>query len=447
MPASRRLLQKLFLFPPVIMLLLVSEPAVAQMDMLPQIFRDLPPELQQGLPEDLSYREYRQLNRNIDFFSMFMSAIIPGYALFQVERPAAAWAVVGARAVGYAMMATSVARQWSYWSDLSRFQILPDRDYDRHVGDFLLFTGGIALNLAGWAADVGAAYHIAKTERDYVTYKYGLKSGFDGSTEQRHIQFIRSMILQDLGDSPTAQQDLRRSLREYAARYPDGQFRAEVEYYRGTLAYADADYATALLHFLRQLILHPHGRFSVASQREAVAVVYRNRAEWDADHALLLAALNNNQHPFPDIAGTGRHADADSADAAENVSSYLTFLGELQDPDLQRLFAAEAREIARRYDDEPYAALALRTAGDLLTALEAFSDAVLTYTQLAALYPADADWPYAVLQAGVLLDDRLDQPEYATRFYQRLLQTAPDSTEAAEARERLRMIAEQNAGG
>lgn len=74
------------------------------MGMLPQTLRDLPPELESGLPSEMRFAEYRQLNRIMDFFTMFMSMFIPGCGLFRAEAPQLAWSIVGACVAGYAMM-------------------------------------------------------------------------------------------------------------------------------------------------------------------------------------------------------------------------------------------------------------------------------------------------------------------------------------------------------
>ena len=87
-----------------------ARPVSAQMDMLPEIFRDLPPELQQGLPDQMSLTEYQQLTKNIDFFTMFMSMFVPGYGFFEVDKPGAAWTIMAGRAAGYGLMGTAVIR-------------------------------------------------------------------------------------------------------------------------------------------------------------------------------------------------------------------------------------------------------------------------------------------------------------------------------------------------
>ena len=77
------------------------------------------------------------------------------------------------------------------------------------------------------------------------------------------------------------------------------------------------------------------------------------------------------------------------------------------------------------------------TRGDHLTKLDRHEEAIIAYTQLAVAYPASKLWPEAMLKTGASLEEKLGEPEYAARFYLRLIERRPGSPQAAEARERL----------
>ncbi len=401
---------------------LLPHRAEAQMDMLPQIFRDLPPELQEGLPESMEYEEYRRLNRNVDFFTMFMSAIVPGYALFQVEKPLAAWTIVGTRLTGYAMMATAVARQWDDWRDLTDLDSIPDPRYRAYLQNAFLFAGGIVVNGMAWAFDVLGAYHVSKQEKDFVIYKYGLRESMGSEEEEREIEFIRKLVLQDRPGEWQVRRELERSLQRYIDLYPRGNHRGEVEYYLGSLYAEEGEPGRALLHFARNLFLYPEGRFSEATRRTALGLVQRNRGEWSEDWELLISMFERSEE------------SRSEGSMNERILMYLEAFQELQSVVFRQLYVNEAIQIAAEAPEAPFADDALLGAARQLETLGETEEAIVAYTQLAGLYPASEHWELAVLRVGELLRE-LNQPEYARRFYERLLESSPDSPEALVAEE------------
>jgi hypothetical protein len=71
----------------IVLLFASFHPLFSQADLLPQIFGTLPIEFSQGLPEGMSYQEYRMAMRNVDFMTMGMSMILPGYGFFSSGTP------------------------------------------------------------------------------------------------------------------------------------------------------------------------------------------------------------------------------------------------------------------------------------------------------------------------------------------------------------------------
>lgn len=400
----------------------VPEQAAAQMDMLPQIFRDLPPEFQEGIPEAMEYEEYRRLNRNVDFFTMFMSGIVPGYALFQVEKPLAAWSIVGARLAGYAMMGTAVARQWDDWRDLSRLDSIPDPRYRAYLQNAFLFAGGIVVNGFAWAFDVLGAYHVAKREKDFVIYKYGLRENLGSEAEQREIDFIRKLVLQDRPGEWQVRRELDRSLNRYISVYPRGEHRGEVEYYLGSLSAEGGESGRALLHFARNLFLYREGQFSEASRRTALSIVQRGRDKWPEDWELLITMFEHSE----------RSGSEDTLEV--RIQTYLGVFQELKSEKFRLFYVEEALRVAAEAPEASFADDALFGAATQLESLGQKEDAVVTYTQLAGLYPSSKHWELSVLRVGKLLGE-LEEPEYAQRFYERLITSSPESPEAQVARE------------
>ncbi|MFP4510533.1 MAG: tetratricopeptide repeat protein [Spirochaetaceae bacterium] len=400
----------------VVSILLVVVPAAtvtAQMDMLPQIFRDLPPELQQGLPLEMTHEEYRQVNRNVDFFTMFMSMFVPGYGMFQVERPVLGWSIVAGRSAGAGMMAAAVVRQWNDFRDLSDLSALDEFSYRRVIENAFLFGGGIFVNGMLWALDVVGAYHIAKTERDFVIYQYGMREGiadrFDESLEEQDIEFIRRLVLQDRPGERQIRSELHRALSRYAEQYPEGEYRGEVEYYRGSLAMEEERFEEALLYFTRQFFFFPDERYSTVSRRTAVGIVQAQRNRYSADWELLL-----------DMMEVDGEALSAGGERESRVTEYLEAFAELESPVFRRLYVQEALDVARRNPDASYAPAALFGAARQLELLAEPDRAVQVYTMLAAAHPDAAEWDEAVLRIAEILYHDFNEPQYAERFYRRL---------------------------
>lgn len=412
-----------------VLLSVAPQPAEAQMDMLPQIFRDLPPELQEGLPESMEYEEYRRLNRNVDFLTMFMSAIVPGYALFQVEKPVPAWTIVGTRVAGYAMMATAVGRQWDDWRDITHLNSIPDPRYRAYLQNAFLFAGGIVVNGMAWAFDVLGAYHVAKREKDFVIYKYGLRETLGSEEEEREIEFIRKLIIQDRPGEWQVRREVERSLKRYVSVYPHGTHRGEVEYYLGSLYLERDDPGRALLHFARNLFLYPEDRFSTATRRTALAVVHRNRDGWSEDWELLVSMF---ERPEPKVNEENKPEES----LRKRTMAYLQAFQTLESVEFGLLYVEEAKRIAAEAPQAPFADNALLGAATRLESLGQTEDALVTYAQLAGLYPGSDYWELSLLRAGELLTG-LEEPQYASRFYERLIAASPESPEAEVAREAL----------
>jgi TolA-binding protein len=420
--------------------------APAQMNILPQLFRDLPPELQDGLPTEMTYREYTEMTRSVDFFSMFMSVWVPGYALFGVGERELGWGVVGVRAAGAGMIATGLIRQWQDIDDIWRLSAITDSPerYRRAITNLALVTGGFFINGVAWAFDVATAYRVAQNRKSYVQYKYGVLARLEGDARERQEGYIRRLARQD---ADRIGEDLEESLRDYLAAYPQADFAAEAQYQLGSLLATDQRDAEALMVLLRQLAVHPDPRVTPASRRLAARLVQRNRRDWEADRDLLLeliAAAPADPAAAPADPGAGP-ADAASGAAgperrAGRYRRYLAGIRQLETDAFREAFVAQAAAFAEQYPDSPAAPEVLFARAEQLAALDRPEEAIIAYTQLAVAYPASERWPEAMLRIGVGLEDELGEPDYAARFYRRLSETRPGSPEAARAQERLQAM-------
>jgi tetratricopeptide (TPR) repeat protein len=430
----------------------VGSSAHAQMNMLPQLFRDLPPELQQGLPPSMDYEEYMDMTRNVDFFSMFMAIWVPGYALFGVEEPKLGWTVAGVRAGGLAMIITGFARQWQDLNDFWRLRAIadtPDR-YRRAVSNMVLIGGGFFINGVAWAFDVAMAYRIAQNDKSFVQYKYGVQARLEGSPREKHEEYIRSLARQS---GPMVAEDLEASLRRYLRTYPESDFVAEAEYQLGTLLATQRRDAQALLVLLRQMTVHPDSRLSPASRRTAAMLVQRNRDAWQRDRDTLLelvAAAPEATHggfngARPGGTGPGG-ADAPAAETAApgvpprvtagRFDAFLEDIAALEAEVFKELYVTEARAFLAQYPASPIADRVLFTQAAHLEELGRREEAIIAYTKLAAAHAGSQLWPEAMLRIGDNLD-QLGERGYAHRFYERLVDRAPQSRQAAEARRRM----------
>ena len=405
--------------------------AQAQMDMLPQLFRDLPPEMQQGLPTEMSHEEYRQMTRNVDFFTMFMAAFLPGYAMFQVERPGLGWTVAGARVFGAGLMGAAVVRQYRDWRTVRELDFFSAPSPERFRNNVLMFSGGLLINAVAWAADVAWAYRIANDDRNFVIYKYGLREGLTSQGEQEDIEYIRALIIQNHEGNGRLTDEIGQALKRYIHDWPDGEYRAEVEYYLGSWHFRHERPHRALLHLSRQLHFFPDVRFSSRSGRLASRILQRERDRWLEDWELLLDMIE--AAPMPE---SETDATADWY-APQRVKEYLEAFAGLQHPELADLFVAEAFDLARREPDAAFVDSAIYRAGVSLRARGNREAAIVAFTTVAAMYRDSTHWPGAVLAAGDLLSEKPEDSRYARYFYERLVREAAETPEGERAAQRL----------
>ncbi|MFP4113521.1 MAG: tetratricopeptide repeat protein [Spirochaetota bacterium] len=400
---------------------LVSATAVAQMDMLPQIFRDLPPELQEGLPEQMTFAEYRQLNRNVDFFTMFMSIFVPGYGLFQVEHPELAWPVVGARLAGYGMMTGAIVLQWSHFEDLFTGNELPDPNFDRLLRNSFIFGGGVVVAGLSWAADVVLAYHIAKQEKDLVQYRYGIRSslyggargGADAATDAR---YLRGLLSQQ--SDAAVVDELLAALPAYAARYPESEFAGDALFFNAMLHAENSRDAQALRFAVRAAYLYPRGEHSDDALRLVARLFERNR-DWGLGYS--------------EAVSISRLPAAEGQDA--RLLSAVERLAGLNSRVLREAALEEARHFLTQYANGSYLQEGLAITADLLISLDRPDEAAGYLAALAVGGPDERDvWPEYTVKLAELYLGTLSSPSRARMLLRAVVEEAPESEAAERAR-------------
>lgn len=399
----------------------------AQMDMLPQIFRDLPPELQEGLPEEMSFAEYRQLNRNVDFFTMFMSMFIPGYGAFQVERPDLGWTIAGARAVGTAMMGVAVGLQWNHFYNLFQQPALDEVDFQRFLTNAFLFGGGVVINGLGWAADVTLAYHIAKNEKDLVQYTYGVRSSVARAmvgqpADIAEERYLRSLLVQT--DDPRVRPSLAAGLESFTTRFPQSPFASEALYYRAVLHAEDGSDARALAVALRSMRVYPDGPRRHDCIRLMSQLVDRNRAEWGLDMASVTMLVE-----------PGDYGNEDDERAYSVVSSLESIAG--NNHVLRRAAIEQARGFLSLYPASELTPDALVSLARMLESDGAPEEAA-SYLAVAVIgWQESGLWPESAMRLADLYDGSLNDRARAEILYRAVIERLPGTEYAEEARQKV----------
>lgn len=263
-------------------------PLWAQMDMLPFLFRDVPKEFEVGVPADMTFEEFRQLNRRVDFFTVGMSMIWPGYASAQVERGDQAVILGGLRWGTYGMMAAAVGMQWSSWKNLWQSGELSVAQYDQVKTNAALFAVGGALNMFLWGADVLLAYHQAMEDRDQVIYRYGLARtvALDQGPPR---ESLRRLAVQD---DPRLRPAIIRELRQVLADPSSASLTGEFSWYLGRTLARQGLRAQSMVILLRGLAEAPTSPWSSASRALALEQIKGAPPAWEADRELFLRFLN-----------------------------------------------------------------------------------------------------------------------------------------------------------
>ena len=124
-----------------------------------------------NVPIEMTYKEYRQLVRDLNWKRIGIAAMVPGYIHFYAEKKKAAYSIAAVRATGMALSAGALFRQWR---EAKTFRFVRGGHWETN---FAVFIIGMMANAAGYAFDWAHGDWIIEKERTLVQYKYGIKRG------------------------------------------------------------------------------------------------------------------------------------------------------------------------------------------------------------------------------------------------------------------------------
>ena len=417
----------------ILLITILGAPVFGQMDMLPQIFRDLPPELQQGIPQNMSFQEYRQLNRNVDFFTMFMSLGIPGYGLFHVERPVLGWTVVGFRTIGYGLMGIALYRQWNDLADIYNLRSLDGTQSDRLKENVLLMAGGVIINGLGWAFDIIGAYHIAKQERDFVLYKYGLQETLTRphgsvnptiSNEISQIEFIRRLVHQGELQTQRSLSELQDQLTTYRKHFPLGEYISEVIHYQGLVHEWMNKPEIAFLFYLEQIYGFNSRPYSTLSRQSAARLFQESRSKWADEWPALYELI------YPSL------SEPESFSREDGLKLLMEQLLKLSSPNFLIPAISIALQYAQMFPDSTLGSYGLWYGAKFFDNLNQNLTAIPVFAELASAYPRSSLTPPSLLRIAELLIEQ-KYFEEGERFYNFLATEYANTVEGQIANGRL----------
>jgi hypothetical protein len=372
----------------------------------------------------MTFAEYRALNRNIDFYTMFMSIFVPGYGLFEVERPGLAWSIVGARAVSYGLMGTAVALQWNHFYGLIDTEQLSEVDFRRFLTNSFIFGGGVILGGFTWAFDVMGAYSIAKHDKDLVQYRYGVRSTITGglrgeSNPAADERYLRRMLAQDTDDAIA--ETLLGDLPAFARFYPDEPFSGNALFFAALIAAERGEDLRSLLFALRSAYRYPDGERATDALRHVAGLAEAN-LDWGVNYDALV----------------GLTSVPAAAEPNDRMLAMVRALGRIEA--LREAALEEAQRLLREHGSGVPRVGLLAAAGELLVELGRPAEAATYLAAIAVTETSAPEWAPATLALAELYLGPLEDRTRAEYLLRAILENAPESDEAARARDSLRNL-------
>ena len=127
------------------------------------------------IPPEMTFKEYQQLVRELDWKRIGLSALVPGYIHLYAEKRKLAYTIAGIRGCG---MVLSSGALWRQWYEAKTFQFVRGGHWE---ANFTAFMVGMMLNAVGFAFDWAHGDWIIEKERTLVQYKYGLRKELENS--------------------------------------------------------------------------------------------------------------------------------------------------------------------------------------------------------------------------------------------------------------------------
>ncbi len=138
------------------------------------------------LPLEMTYQEYQQLVRELNWKRIGIATMVPGYIHLYADRRKTAYAIAGIRGAGMLFSAGALFRQWY---ETKTFRFVRGGHWETN---FTVFLVGMMMNAAGFAFDWAHGDWIIEKERTLVQYKYGMKRGMlssKGTVEKSAVLF------------------------------------------------------------------------------------------------------------------------------------------------------------------------------------------------------------------------------------------------------------------
>ena len=127
------------------------------------------------IPRGMNYEEFLKIQREVNWKKIAVASVLPGFIHFYSKHYTEAYIIMGVRLIGGALMGVALVDQYKLKNDVDYSVIVSnEEESDRTERNTILFTTGLALNIAGFAFDWAHGDWIVETERNEIYFKYGL---------------------------------------------------------------------------------------------------------------------------------------------------------------------------------------------------------------------------------------------------------------------------------
>ncbi len=279
-----------------------------------------------------SLEDYRRSQYDINEIDMAVGLFIPGYPLFEVDRPGEALFWGSLQLAGMAAMPVALVRQWADLDALWDGELDRVRE-ERLVVNATIFGAGAALMAGSWMIDSLRARTVARMERTESVYKAAMVGDKRHGATADAAAWARYLQLLDAGTSPDAAAVVVRDATELLRIHPFDKVSGQVAVLLGTTLLASGDAAAALPWLLRALWVHPQGIDAEMARLATLRALIKLGLDKKAEGAWLALVMK-----------------PDEAKPAQAYFALLSKLAELDAPALRRELLAMADDYLASVD-------------------------------------------------------------------------------------------------
>lgn len=138
------------------------------------------------------------------------------------------------------------------------------------------------------------------------------------------------------------------------------------------------------------------------------------------------------------------NAEPTGEDISRRYFNLLDILRELPDPETKMLFIDEAQQFVKLYPNNPKAPVVNIWIGYVLLEKELPHSAYLTFQKLMRFYPQSDNVPVALLNCGVIQQDKFNEYNDAVETFRDFLSRFPEDTLALDVQYRVAKISDDN---